>query len=193
MGTIGACRWAVGLHLDHSFSRCSRNRQRTGALADPTTMVEKSGDDSRSDQAGDDETGQRSKTMAMEYFLTVSQLWSQSRAMVSQRLHHCLCSTAQTLNTFNSHSALPHHITITTWRRSEQSHTANFHTRTQIYAGADHKVLYLNLSCGRWLTARISFMAHPETLLAMPDINDPVERFLSVIKFYLSGWHIKPP
>lgn len=38
-----------------------------------------------------------------------------------------------------------------------------------------------------------SFMAHPETLLPMPTIDDPLERFVSVIKFYLSGWHIKPP
>ena len=38
-----------------------------------------------------------------------------------------------------------------------------------------------------------SFMAHPETLLPMPDIEDPIQRFLSVVKFYLSGWHIKPP
>ena len=38
-----------------------------------------------------------------------------------------------------------------------------------------------------------SFMAHPETLLPMPEIDDPVQRFVSVIKFYLSGWHIKPP
>lgn len=38
-----------------------------------------------------------------------------------------------------------------------------------------------------------SFMAHPETLLPMPTIDDPVERFVSVIRFYLSGWHIKPP
>ncbi|KAI9731562.1 MAG: hypothetical protein M1834_004682 [Cirrosporium novae-zelandiae] len=27
----------------------------------------------------------------------------------------------------------------------------------------------------------------------MPKIDDPVERFVSVVKFYLSGWHIKPP
>lgn len=27
----------------------------------------------------------------------------------------------------------------------------------------------------------------------MPDIDDPVQRFVSVVKFYLSGWHIKPP
>lgn len=36
-------------------------------------------------------------------------------------------------------------------------------------------------------------MAHPETLLPMSTIEDPVERFVSVVKFYLSGWHIKPP
>lgn len=38
-----------------------------------------------------------------------------------------------------------------------------------------------------------SFMAHPETLLPMPEIDDPLQRFVSVVKFYLSGWHIKPP
>lgn len=38
-----------------------------------------------------------------------------------------------------------------------------------------------------------SFMAHPETLLPMAEIDDPVQRFTSVVKFYLSGWHIKPP
>jgi oxysterol-binding protein-related protein 8 len=36
-------------------------------------------------------------------------------------------------------------------------------------------------------------MAHPDTLLPMPDIDDPIDRFVSVIKFYLSGWHIRPP
>ncbi|KAF4552713.1 putative oxysterol-binding protein 5 [Elsinoe fawcettii] len=38
-----------------------------------------------------------------------------------------------------------------------------------------------------------NFMAHPETLLPMPKIEDPVQRFVAVTKFYLSGWHIKPP
>ncbi|EDN07966.1 hypothetical protein HCAG_04476 [Histoplasma mississippiense (nom. inval.)] len=38
-----------------------------------------------------------------------------------------------------------------------------------------------------------NFMAHPETLLPMPEIDDPVQRFVSVVRFYLSGWHIKPP
>jgi hypothetical protein len=36
-------------------------------------------------------------------------------------------------------------------------------------------------------------MAHPETLLPMPEVEDPIDRFVSVVKFYLSGWHIKPP
>jgi hypothetical protein len=36
-------------------------------------------------------------------------------------------------------------------------------------------------------------MAHPEMLLPIPELEDPVQRFVSVVKFYLSGWHIKPP
>ncbi|KAL1953941.1 hypothetical protein VTO42DRAFT_2019 [Malbranchea cinnamomea] len=38
-----------------------------------------------------------------------------------------------------------------------------------------------------------NFMAHPETLLPMSEIDDPLQRFVAVVKFYLSGWHIKPP
>ncbi|CAI6334725.1 unnamed protein product [Periconia digitata] len=38
-----------------------------------------------------------------------------------------------------------------------------------------------------------NFMAHPETLLPLTKIEDPVQRFVAVTKFYLSGWHIKPP
>jgi hypothetical protein len=30
-------------------------------------------------------------------------------------------------------------------------------------------------------------------LLPIPELEDPVQRFVSVVKFYLSGWHIKPP
>jgi len=37
-----------------------------------------------------------------------------------------------------------------------------------------------------------SFMQHPETLLPMSTFDDPEKRFISVLKFYLSGWHIKP-
>lgn len=43
------------------------------------------------------------------------------------------------------------------------------------------------------LTLSSSFMCHPEMLLHIPTIDDPVERFVSVVKFYLSGWHIRPP
>ena len=39
----------------------------------------------------------------------------------------------------------------------------------------------------------LSFMAHPENLLSIPEVEDPVRRFVAVVKFYLSGWHIKPP
>ncbi|KAH0613499.1 uncharacterized protein H6S33_005385 [Morchella sextelata] len=38
-----------------------------------------------------------------------------------------------------------------------------------------------------------NFMQHPETLLPMTAVDDPTQRFISVVKFYLSGWHIKPP
>lgn len=27
----------------------------------------------------------------------------------------------------------------------------------------------------------------------MTKIEDPIQRFVAVTKFYLSGWHIKPP
>jgi hypothetical protein len=29
-------------------------------------------------------------------------------------------------------------------------------------------------------------------LLPIPKIDDPTERFAAVVKFYLSGWHIRP-
>ncbi|KAF2124350.1 hypothetical protein P153DRAFT_370803 [Dothidotthia symphoricarpi CBS 119687] len=38
-----------------------------------------------------------------------------------------------------------------------------------------------------------NFMAHPEILIPLTKIEDPIERFVAVTKFYLSGWHIKPP
>jgi hypothetical protein len=38
-----------------------------------------------------------------------------------------------------------------------------------------------------------SFMCHPELLLSIPQIDDPTARFVEVVKFYLSGWHIRPP
>ncbi|EMR09083.1 hypothetical protein PNEG_02429 [Pneumocystis murina B123] len=37
-----------------------------------------------------------------------------------------------------------------------------------------------------------NFMCHPELLLDIPFIDDPIERFIGICRFYLSGWHIRP-
>ncbi|ORY80471.1 hypothetical protein BCR37DRAFT_381143 [Protomyces lactucae-debilis] len=37
-----------------------------------------------------------------------------------------------------------------------------------------------------------NFMAHPEFLLPIPQIDDPVKRFVEVVRFYMAGWHIRP-
>ncbi|KAF3014539.1 hypothetical protein E8E15_000763 [Penicillium rubens] len=70
------------------------------------------------------------------------------------------------------------------------------HIISQLRPGADlsRVVLPTFILEPRSMLERITnFMAHPETLLPMSEIEDPVERFVSVVKFYLSGWHIKPP
>ncbi|KAG0336622.1 hypothetical protein BG004_007959 [Podila humilis] len=36
------------------------------------------------------------------------------------------------------------------------------------------------------------FMSHPELIAKANQIEDPVERFVAVTRYYLSGWHIKP-
>lgn len=38
-----------------------------------------------------------------------------------------------------------------------------------------------------------NFMSHPELLLSIPTVDDPEERFIEVVRFYLSGFHILPP
>ncbi|KAF9884310.1 hypothetical protein FE257_001888 [Aspergillus nanangensis] len=70
------------------------------------------------------------------------------------------------------------------------------HIISQLRPGADlsRVVLPTFILEPRSMLERITnFMAHPETLLPMPDVDDPLDRFVSVVKFYLSGWHIKPP
>lgn len=70
------------------------------------------------------------------------------------------------------------------------------HIISQLRPGADlsRVVLPTFILEPRSMLERITnFMAHPETLLPMSTIDDPVQRFVSVIKFYLSGWHIRPP
>ncbi|KZF22443.1 oxysterol-binding protein [Xylona heveae TC161] len=70
------------------------------------------------------------------------------------------------------------------------------HIISQLRPGADlsRVVLPTFILEPRSMLERITnFMAHPETLLPMPTIEDPTQRFVAVVKFYLSGWHIKPP
>ena len=92
-------------------------------------------------------------------------------------------------------SPFPHHLPITSWRRFESCRLANIHSGASFDAGKDHKVRDYEGRSSDGLIDPLphSFMAHPEGLLPIPEIDDPVKRFVSVVKFYLSGWHIKPP
>ncbi|KAK9421595.1 putative Oxysterol-binding protein-like protein OBPalpha [Seiridium unicorne] len=70
------------------------------------------------------------------------------------------------------------------------------HIISQLRPGADlsRVVLPTFILEPRSMLERITnFMCHPEMLLPIPQIQDPVERFAAVVKFYLSGWHIRPP
>ncbi|KAL2258255.1 hypothetical protein VTK26DRAFT_8517 [Humicola hyalothermophila] len=70
------------------------------------------------------------------------------------------------------------------------------HIISQLRPGADlsRVVLPTFILEPRSMLERITnFMCHPEMLLPIPTIDDPIERFVSVVKFYLSGWHIRPP
>lgn len=70
------------------------------------------------------------------------------------------------------------------------------HIISQLRPGADlsRVVLPTFILEPRSMLERITnFMCHPEMLLPIPQIDDPVQRFVSVVKFYLSGWHIRPP
>ncbi|KOS18684.1 Oxysterol-binding protein-like protein OBPalpha [Escovopsis weberi] len=70
------------------------------------------------------------------------------------------------------------------------------HIISQLRPGADlsRVVLPTFILEPRSMLERITnFMCHPEMLLHIPTIDDPVDRFVSVVKFYLSGWHIRPP
>ncbi|AEO70066.1 uncharacterized protein THITE_2120965 [Thermothielavioides terrestris NRRL 8126] len=70
------------------------------------------------------------------------------------------------------------------------------HIISQLRPGADLSkvVLPTFILEPRSMLERITnFMCHPEMLLPIPTIDDPVQRFVAVVKFYLSGWHIRPP
>ncbi|KAI1437645.1 Oxysterol-binding protein [Xylaria sp. CBS 124048] len=70
------------------------------------------------------------------------------------------------------------------------------HIISQLRPGADlsRVVLPTFILEPRSMLERITnFMCHPEMLLSIPQIEDPIDRFVAVVKFYLSGWHIRPP
>ena len=78
---------------------------------------------------------------------------------------------------------------------SEQGNVLQ-HIISQLRPGADLSRITLPtfiLEPRSMLERITNFMAHPEILLSLPTIDDPVQRFVAVTKFYLSGWHIKPP
>jgi hypothetical protein len=78
---------------------------------------------------------------------------------------------------------------------SEQGNMLS-HIISQLRPGADLSRVTLPtfiLEPRSMLERITNFMAHPETLLPITKVDDPVKRFVAVTKFYLSGWHIKPP
>ncbi|KAK3725976.1 Oxysterol-binding protein OBPa [Vermiconidia calcicola] len=78
---------------------------------------------------------------------------------------------------------------------SEQGNVLQ-HIISQLRPGADLSRITLPtfiLEPRSMLERITNFMAHPEIMLPIPEIDDPVARFVEVTKFYLSGWHIKPP
>jgi len=78
---------------------------------------------------------------------------------------------------------------------SEEQGNVLMHIISQLRPGADLSRVTLPtfiLEPKSMLERITNFMAHPETLLPIPDIDDPVKRFVAVTKFYLAGWHIKP-
>ena len=78
---------------------------------------------------------------------------------------------------------------------SEQGNVLQ-HIISQLRPGADLSRITLPtfiLEPRSMLERITNFMAHPEYLLPISAIDDPVQRFVAVTKFYLSGWHIKPP
>ncbi|KAK5630079.1 hypothetical protein RRF57_005794 [Xylaria bambusicola] len=87
----------------------------------------------------------------------------------------------------------PHHLTAPARRRSESRRASHLHSRAAEHVGTNYQAR-LDATRLIWrLSATHSFMCHPEMLLGIPDMEDPVDRFVSVVKFYLSGWHIRPP
>lgn len=96
--------------------------------------------------------------------------------------------------TDHRNSAHAYYLAVAARCRPQSGNATHVYSGAAIDAGEDYQVRAppQALPACAVLTAS-SFMAHPETLLPLTKIEDPIERFVAVVKFYLSGWHIKPP
>ncbi|KAF1802188.1 hypothetical protein FB192DRAFT_1104539 [Mucor lusitanicus] len=93
---------------------------------------------------------------------------------------------------------MPHHITdneSNTEELAEGSRSILLNIASQLTKGMDlHRVTLPTFVLEpRSMLERITdFMAHPEFILPISDIDDDTQRFIAVVKWFLSGWHIKP-
>ncbi|GAN02531.1 oxysterol binding protein [Mucor ambiguus] len=93
---------------------------------------------------------------------------------------------------------MPHHINdneSNTEELAEGSRSILLNIASQLTKGMDlHRVTLPTFVLEpRSMLERITdFMAHPEFILPISDINDDTQRFIAVVKWFLSGWHIKP-
>lgn len=129
------------------------------------------------------------RTRAMVSFIVVPLKTGRSIDMIRWTLTTKVCLV---------YSPVSYHFTIAARRRPEPRCATDVYSRTTIDARKDHEVrtsvvLGQDVSSRGMVLTMFSFMAHPEILLPMTKIDDPLERFVCVVKFYLSGWHIKPP
>ncbi|KAL9560203.1 hypothetical protein MBANPS3_000055 [Mucor bainieri] len=93
---------------------------------------------------------------------------------------------------------MPHHTTdneSNTEELAEGSRSILLNIASQLTKGMDlHRVTLPTFVLEpRSMLERITdFMAHPEFILPISDIDDDTQRFIAVVKWFLSGWHIKP-
>ncbi|EPB83985.1 hypothetical protein HMPREF1544_09256 [Mucor circinelloides 1006PhL] len=93
---------------------------------------------------------------------------------------------------------MPHYITdneSNTEELGEGSRSILLNIASQLTKGMDlHRVTLPTFVLEpRSMLERITdFMAHPEFILPISDIDDDTQRFIAVVKWFLSGWHIKP-
>jgi hypothetical protein len=93
---------------------------------------------------------------------------------------------------------MPHHTAdneSNTEELAEGSRSILLNIASQLTKGMDlHRVTLPTFVLEpRSMLERITdFMAHPEFILPISEIEDDTQRFIAVVKWFLSGWHIKP-